>query len=144
MHSLPTFLVLRKLKIAHIISKKWGDALAKSLKKLCSAVFSQGTAFETSGDQKFLKEQKFIQDLQGKTLRNLEKQKCSKSTATAKKLFPTVGKVQLKGSSSSETQKKQEARLEIVPNLLTTFGIYFKEHDQKNGLGYNLSQKNQK
>jgi len=84
----------------------WSDALEKSFEKLYSLVFSPGKCFETSRHQKFLKVQKFIQHLQGKTLRNLEKQKCSKFTVAVRKSLPTVGKVQRRGLSSSDTHQK--------------------------------------
>ena len=47
----------------------------KNFEKLYSLAFSPGKTFETSRQQKFWKVQKFIQQLQGKTLRNLEKTK---------------------------------------------------------------------
>jgi len=82
------------------------DGPEKGFEKLFPAVFSPGKAFETSQHQKFRKVQKFIQHLQGKTLRNLEKQKCSKFTVAVRKSLPTVGKVQRRGLSSSDTHQK--------------------------------------
>ena len=69
-------------------------------------MFSPGTTFKTSGDPEISDEKKFIQNLQGKTLEDLEEQKCSKYTAPAKKLFLTVGKVQRNALFSSDTSKK--------------------------------------
>ena len=65
----------------------WSDALEKSFEKLYSLVFSPGKCFETSRHQKFLKVQKFIQHLQGKTLRNLEKQRLLEIHRSSKKVF---------------------------------------------------------
>ena len=78
----------------------------KSFENLYSLVFSPGKSFETSRQQKFWKVQKFIQQLQGKTLRNLEKQKCSKFTSTARKCLYIVGKVHWTGLQASVTHQK--------------------------------------
>ena len=63
------------------------DAPEKGFENLFSAVFSPGKTFETSQHQKFLKVQKFIQHLQGKTLRNLEKTKVLEIHRCSKKAF---------------------------------------------------------
>ena len=75
---------------------------AKCFKKLCSAVFSPGTTFETSGNSEISEGTEIHSRL-------ARKNKSAGNPPTAKILFPTVRKVQRKGLSSTDTPQKVES-----------------------------------
>ena len=66
----------------------WSDALAKSFEKLCSAVFSPGTTFVTSGDSEISEGTEIHSRLARKNLKESGKTKVFEIHRYSEKTFP--------------------------------------------------------
>ena len=69
------------------------EAPAKGFEKLCSAVFSPGTTFETSGEPEISEGTEIHSRLARKNLKESGKKKVLEIHRYSKKIFPPVGKV---------------------------------------------------